>query len=301
MRTVLKNSSEVCHVFASQSQPEGKCSNVFFRGKEIYSYGYHFCMAKILESSKVLITDRSYSVTTSKHLSEIRYALNHFDRLFVPHPESSFESNAKVWERRIKKQIDILNNPRKRPATKENAKLELAHIVSNVEKYIDWTSQKMILPNKEDLKQFKIFFEVAKGSINLSTLNEQLAKRAKLNEAANRKRVKELQVGQKDLFDRWLLGQSNANGRTIHTRDFNAIDTVGLRCVDGEIVETSKGASVSLKAAKVLFERIHAGKDVKGFEIDGYTVISMNGVLTIGCHEIERFEIERFAKTQNWI
>ena len=45
---------------------------------------------------------------------------------------------------------------------------------------------------------------------------------------------------------------------------------------------------------------IKAGKDIKGHKIDGYTVIGLNGVLTIGCHKIERKEIDRFAKSQNW-
>jgi len=57
---------------------------------------------------------------------------------------------------------------------------------------------------------------------------------------------------------------------------------------------------VSLKAAKVLFNLIKSGKDIKGFDIDGYTVIGLNGVLTIGCHVIERKEINRLAALLNW-
>jgi hypothetical protein len=40
---------------------------------------------------------------------------------------------------------------------------------------------------------------------------------------------------------------------------------------------------------------IEAGRDVKGHEIDGYTVISMNGELKVGCHAIERSEVERIG------
>ena len=65
-------------------------------------------------------------------------------------------------------------------------------------------------------------------------------------------------------------------------------------------METSKGARVSLKAAKVLFKMIKSGKDIKGFDLEGYTVIGLNGVLTIGCHAIERKEINRLAALLNW-
>jgi hypothetical protein len=67
-----------------------------------------------------------------------------------------------------------------------------------------------------------------------------------------------------------------------------------------KIVETTKGARVSYEAAKLLYSMIKAGKDIKGHNIDGYTVISLNGVLKIGCHEIPREEVDRFAKLMNW-
>lgn len=294
MKKVFKNSSEVCHIFARQSQDEGRCSNVFFNKKEIYSYGYHFCMAKVLDLNRILITDRTYSVTTSKHMSEIRYATNHYQQCFVPFPEKDFAGNMTAWKNRIKEQFDILNNTRKRPQTKDNARNELAYIVSSIEKYLEWTNQKMECSSKSELKEFKLFFDTAKGTFNLSDLTEKLVKRAKLNEAINKRRRKEEIKKQEENLQLWLKGEN------IRTHSFNYIEKVYLR-LNEDNVETSKGATVTLKAAKVLFNMINAGKDVKGFDIDGYTVISMNGVLTVGCHKIERDEIFRFAKTQNWI
>lgn len=41
-----------------------------------------------------------------------------------------------------------------------------------------------------------------------------------------------------------------------------------------------------IKAAKVLYQRIKDGKDIKGFDLNGYTVIGLNGILKIGCHKI---------------
>jgi hypothetical protein len=66
-------------------------------------------------------------------------------------------------------------------------------------------------------------------------------------------------------------------------------------------IETSRGAVVNYDSGKALYDKIRRGQDVRGFNIDGYTVMSLNGVLKIGCHEIERKEIDRFAKSQGWI
>ena len=46
MRNVLKNHHEVCHYWANKIQNSGKSSNMFFEDGIIYSYGYHFPIAK---------------------------------------------------------------------------------------------------------------------------------------------------------------------------------------------------------------------------------------------------------------
>jgi hypothetical protein len=55
---------------------------------------------------------------------------------------------------------------------------------------------------------------------------------------------------------------------------------------DGLDIETSQGARVDIDSAKLLYTLIKNGKDIKGHRIGNYTVISLNGVLTIGCHHI---------------
>lgn len=67
-----------------------------------------------------------------------------------------------------------------------------------------------------------------------------------------------------------------------------------------DMVETSRQAYVPEKDAKLLWALIKEGRDIKGHKIGGYTVISMNGVLKIGCHEIKREELDRFVEKYNW-
>jgi len=74
------------------------------------------------------------------------------------------------------------------------------------------------------------------------------------------------------------------------------IDTPYLRLTnENSTVETSKGSRVPIQSALILWNMIKSGKDVKGHNIDGNTVIGLNGALTIGCHKISKTEVERFG------
>ena len=84
MRRVFKNHDEVCHVWAQQTQSEGRAGNIFFRDKSIYSYGCHFEMARFVDTETVFITSRGYSVSTAKHLGLVRRAVRHKTVFTVP-------------------------------------------------------------------------------------------------------------------------------------------------------------------------------------------------------------------------
>ncbi len=74
----------VAHVWAQQTQPEGRSNNgnFYFSGRTIYSYGSHFPIAQFSECGRVIwFTGASYSVSTSGHISYVRAAI---DGLRVP-------------------------------------------------------------------------------------------------------------------------------------------------------------------------------------------------------------------------
>lgn len=84
MKTVFTN-QELFHVFASGAQENGRSANgnVFFSGSTLYSYGQHFPIA-IRYKNKMLLNADSYSVTTSKHQTQARYALRHWETVSLP-------------------------------------------------------------------------------------------------------------------------------------------------------------------------------------------------------------------------
>jgi hypothetical protein len=63
---------KICPLWAKQSQSDAKCRNGYFSGKELYSYGYHYLLGKIIEVNGVKIAAinyKYYSHTTSGHSS----------------------------------------------------------------------------------------------------------------------------------------------------------------------------------------------------------------------------------------
>lgn len=75
----FSNNSQLCHVWAQQTQPEGKGNSLFFEGSKIYSFGYHYTAAEIhtVKGKRVaLINSYRYSSRTGKHLNDIFRAVN---------------------------------------------------------------------------------------------------------------------------------------------------------------------------------------------------------------------------------
>lgn len=70
---VRMNNKNLALAFAS-GRTKGKGNNMFIDGDIIYSYGYHFPIAKRY-GNRALITKKKYSQTTSKHTNIVKGAL----------------------------------------------------------------------------------------------------------------------------------------------------------------------------------------------------------------------------------
>jgi hypothetical protein len=73
--------SEIPHLWAHQTQDSARNSqgNLYFSGPTIYSYGSHFPIASHVTNKRgekaVLVTTRTYSPTTSGHVSAVRSSI----------------------------------------------------------------------------------------------------------------------------------------------------------------------------------------------------------------------------------
>lgn len=70
----MKNNKSIATAFANGAT-KGKGSHLFIDGDTIYSYGYHFPIARRNADGTVWINPDKYSVSTSRHQSLVRAAL----------------------------------------------------------------------------------------------------------------------------------------------------------------------------------------------------------------------------------
>jgi len=277
MRTVLKNTSEVVHTFAQRTQNEGRSGNVFFEERDfIYSYGHHYLLAQFITDKDIIINDSGYSVSTSKHISAVRYATRQYNQYFVTEIEAG-----KVFNR-MTELLNKLGKARK----PENYLYEIENL------YTSFTSfQNHIRKNKirtsflcsKNSKEYKGIVKIYKNTRpeNLDTFTEKLKEKAKRAKAKEAKKVKSL------LTDFYSYKR---NSFRIGNEDFIRISQ------DRQSIETSQQVKVPINEAKELYKAIQQGINIKGHRISNYTVNSLNGVLTIGCHRINMESVHRTGK-----
>jgi hypothetical protein len=304
MKRVFKNHAEVCHVWASQSQDSGRAGNITFSGGTIFSYGW-WPMAQFVDTKEgkmVLVRDWPYSSSTAKHLHYVHSALSSDFTIFWVNDPGKYGSiphvdNLTKYLRQIKEAYE------KFPRAIRNKEYILngqKDTITTMHRYIALFD--LTVP---DYSQWVLDTEKNRGIVKL-----QEARNAELERLREEKRKHMIDNAAEELAKlerEWIAGRTNKTGLNLDpTRrrwDVIPFSQIRLRVkpeVDSETVQTSMGAYVSLREAKILYDRIQAGKDIKGFKIGHYTVIGINGALKIGCHEITREEIDRFAQSQGW-
>lgn len=122
-KTVFGSHANLAHVWAQQNVGYGKSADgrMSFEGATIYSYGYHFPIARFVERKGrkcVLFTTQSYSVSTAKHIGHVRSALR---GLAVP----------------VFKVHDVRDNPKQSLKERQTAIDELADAFSRSTPYDD--------------------------------------------------------------------------------------------------------------------------------------------------------------------
>lgn len=296
MKKVFSTNSECAHVWAQQTQEEGKASNLFFEGPRIFSYGYHYCLANFIKKDVVLINSENYSVTTSKHHNYVRRSLHGVKIYYVPSVGwTKYEFNNDIdHKQNIQYFINLIDNnlDKSKRAIKDSFWLfnNALSIFYDLENYCN---------------EFNIIMPIVKPELT-EELENRIKKQQQKQFEREEKIRKEKELKNQLIVDlalpAWLNNENFFlyNGENCSTNCVSQLDYCYLRERGGNVY-TTRGANVPLRAAKTLFNLINSGKDIKGFQIGSYTVIGINGFLTIGCHKIERSEVYRFAKTQNWI
>lgn len=310
------NSHELPHIWAQQSQNEGRANSFYFEGATIYSYGKHFPIATI-EGNDVLFTLRSYSNTTAKHISRTRGAISHKNIIWCkdvpvkywndkkPLNKQSFtlehENNMNYWKANIKALFAELGNKRNR-----DVEGRINGINRNIAQLTAYTQYFGI---KVKDKELKSLLSIAQASDFVEQAREAKAKQ----DAANEKRMKQAAKAYDIYIDLWRRYDTEAikamPDKTKALCEYysgNSESFTRLRFnTEQNRVETSKGVQIPVEIAKKAFVTLNGcmeGKcDNLSINVMNYTITKTTAKAIIaGCHTIPKEDVRYIAELLNW-
>lgn len=286
MKTVFSSNQELCHVWASQSQHDGKAGHVRFCGPVLYSYAAS--IARIVDNNVVLLSTRKWSVTTSAHQGLARSAVSHMKRFHVYSVDPDHDVNIADYVERIKD----THNRYFRARTNKT--------------WIYESNHRLHAEMVEYANLFKVYYPSDIGQYVLTDSGPG-AEIQKERYTAKQKAKRDADKAARQAAQALIAGTENdwINGKTDKTSIYHGgkrflFSCIRLRLVGGNEIQSSQRASVPIKEARILYKAIKAGKPVHGHKIGYYTVISCNGSLKIGCHDIPMAEINRLAAVLGW-
>ena len=248
---------------------------IFDDRNKIYSYGYHYLLAEFINDETILINNTGYSNTTSKHISQITQATRQYKQHFF---RDICLNN--VYDR-IKEASQKLINARKKEVYALeiiNAYESFTSFVKEFKQFVNHSYSGYNLVSEEALKLNDNFKEIQSIYLQIFENKESFIEAGK--ERVKREKEKAKEELKKDLEK---FFNYEINYLSIKTdEDFLRISE------DKTQIETTQQIKIDINEAKALYKLIKEGTEVKGYRIGYYTVISLNGVLKVGCHNINR-------------
>lgn len=270
-KTVFNN-SQLAHVWAAQSQQYGRGSNMFFDGDSIYSYGHHFCIAKIY-GDKVLMNSRRYSNSTAKHQRKVRNAVTHKTVYTIPEVNNpASENNILYLQNKVIERIENILNSR---VVGRDDLISIYRANSRLNSYLKDFN---ILGGELDLDaEFMADLE--------AIFKEKLARCTELNVLREEKARLEAEKKHRASIADWKAFKRPIKGYS---------SEVFMRINEEKgVVETSRGAVVPIKDALIALARIRSGKPVVGQRVGNFEINLVNeSMIKVGCHNISMAEID---------
>lgn len=308
MKQVFSN-SELPHIWANQSQNNGKTPNgsFYFNGATIYSYGSHFPIATIA-GNDVLFTMRTYSNTTAKHIGRTRQAISHKNIIWcydVPtnlkYATTEHENNLNRWKREIKSLFTELGNTRIRNTVSRINEIN-THI-NKLKAYCKYFS----LPVKD--KELKSLIKLAESDNFVDAAIQAKSKK----DAEMAKKMKQAVKAYNVYLNLWRKydneGLQELPAKTKELCNFYANHSESFTHLrfntEQNRLETSKGVQIPADIAKRAYIQLNgcmAGncKDIS-VPVLSYTITeTTKDYIKAGCHTIPKSDINYIANLLGW-
>lgn len=288
MKTVFK-SDEIPHIWMHQSAPYGRSASALsFNGPALLSYSTE--IARLIEHKgrrAIVINERSFSISTSKHQTWMRQALlpeSELPRFYVSTGRSdSLPSDGKqIYEFAIQQTIDAAAEEKTTPLRR---KAVLAHLQAQQSMWLERAravSEFFGLRKKADEKAIARF-AAAKAN--------QERKQAK----AQKEYAAQQAIRFRESYEAWIAGSQEFKFWP------SGLFPTAFR-IEGEELVSSLGARVPLQAARIAIRFALSKRGQEWREngercpVGNYALSAINefGVIA-GCHRISWAEIERIA------
>jgi len=287
MKTVFSN-SQTCHVWAQQTQENGRNSSdtMYFSGTRIYSYGSHYLAANFIDKDIVLVNSYGYSPTTGQHLSDIMGALRGIEGLAVfTVPNTSTlkcDENYNHYNDNVIGVIDrIISSNKVDQWRKEYLMTSLSEAIEKSNKYFKLAGYPLI---ELDTDLIQVLNE---------TIEKKYARFLELNSPENLAKKEALRLKKLEKIELEKIEKNKENienfrkGENFNNMHFLAYDLVRVK---GDILETSRKATVPVKEAILLLRNILAGNfkvgdNVGHFSLDFVKENENDKIVKIGCHK----------------
>lgn len=269
MKKVFSSNSALAHAWANQLQSEGRGSSMFFYGDTIYSYGYHYQIAKLVTAPNgqrvCFINSNGYSTSTAKHTRHVWNAIPDGVLLFSVPFSSGNQLNVGDLQGivgEVMKQANALIEKQIKARSDFRYFIDASNKFNELVEICDLFD--LTLPELPETWR-----EAKDKSDNI---------RATQSEREEEKQRKKLEKA-RELVAKWLNYEYNQPIYDI---------PVQLRISkDGKLIQTTKGAEVPLSDGLELLAKLRKGDNVRGYKLAGFSVVSNDGnTLKIGCHDI---------------
>ena len=266
MKRVFTN-TDCVHTFAQRTQDNGRTPNhsIFFEGDKIYSYGYHYELGRFLDDKTILINDEGYSVSTGKHISLLIGATSQYKQYYKTKTDINI----------VYREIMYL---KKKLAKSRKPQMYISEIYSLWNSFIEDINER----NRNELRKYEEYKEMLLFVDSLQDETSMDDLRNWTKEEARKKKDREKNQ----------LIESLAKFRTYENNYFRIGNNDYLRLSKcGQFVETSQGVKIDIEEAKRYLKLLKSGAMMRGAKIGNYTTISFDKLLRIGCHNIDKEQI----------
>lgn len=264
------NNAELCHVWASESQSQGRNSNgsMFFESNIIFSYGRHYVAAVIHTNNKgekiALVNSYNYSMTTAKQLGHVRSALNGRMTYVSSETPDCIDSTIDALKQSVKTLQVEQRNVRKKYSVLES----IQDSIKNINDLLSFQGKASFYLSHDEMEEI----------LSLDKLKQQ-----KIKDSETKKHAAMLAEYLPEV-ELWKTGQ---NTKSIPYKVQQIVGDIVRLNNKGE-VETLRGATVPYSHAMRLLSLYVNGKVRQGERVGHYTVDQVQGEkMKIGCHLID--------------